>query len=228
MIKWFENIIKHLPNIKVEERDDHSVILEDKITLHRDIYENRKHQVLSRLDSLFGKNQTTIYARNTNVVTLSKSEAEQFVNNNHLMGYGGGKVFLGLRDDTELVAVVVFSKILFMKYENPPYYSVELERYCSLTGTTVLGGLDKLIKAYLKDHEVNDVVTYIDKEWSNGSSYLKIGFEKVEETSPILFQVDRKTLERAPRIINTENEQYYFVQNKGNVKMRLTIAQFEG
>ena len=201
------------------------------ICVHYDLYKRRKAMVLSRLISLLGLNLSTVYARDTTVVDLTKGEAETFVNANHLMGFGGGKTFVGLRDDTELVAVAVFSKILFMKYEDPAYYSVELERYCSLTDTTVAGGLGKLIKGYLQRHKVDDIVTYIDKEWSEGQTYLKFGFEIVAETEPLVFEVNRQSWQR--RLVRSfkiekdtdDKTLCYHVINKGNIKMRFKLEK---
>jgi hypothetical protein len=178
-----------------EQADD--VVEKNAIVIHRDVYERKPQQLLFRLKSILGLNLTTLYARDTEVVNISRIQAEKFIDANHLIGFGGGKTFLGLRDDTELVAVAVFSKILYMKYEDPPYYSVELERYCSLVDTTVVGGLDKMIKAYLKEHEVDDIVTYVDKEWmdtsrASVSGYGKLGFEVVGETEPLLLRLIKK------------------------------------
>jgi hypothetical protein len=228
---WYSKLQNLFENESFKKDSDNLIIINEKIHLHRDIWESRQIQVISRIESILNQNTNAIYARNTSVIELDKDSAQLFLDDNHLMGYGGGEVFLGLRDDTEVVAVAVFSKILFMKYEDPQYFSVELERYCSLQGTTVVGGLDKLIKAYINDNPVDDIVTYIDKEWSDGSSFVKIGFEVMGETDPIPFVVSTRGWTRTQLKLKKKNTGViidpweYIVENQGNIKMRLITGK---
>lgn len=195
------------------------------VRIHEDLFYTRKNQLVMRLKSLLGLNQSKIHGRSTGVETITKVRAKNFLDENHLMGFGGGKTFLGLIHKNQLVAVAVFSAPRFMKYENPPYYSTELERYCSLSDTTVTGGLDKLIKAFLKNYQTDDLVTTVDLEWSEGKSYLKLGFEKVSTTPSILFAVNKKTFQRRIILSTTElQKNEYVVKNLGNSKLRLRAA----
>lgn len=180
--------------------------------------------MISRISSLVGINKNKIHGRKTKVREISKKEAADFIEANHLMGFGGGKSFLGLHSQDQLVAVAVFSKIRYMKYENPPYYSVELERFCSLECTTVIGGLDKLIKAYIKENSTDDIITYVDKEWSSGDAYYKLGFKFVDETPALAFSINETNFKRT--LITTDQLEkggYHLVKNQGNLKLRLVI-----
>ena len=196
------------------------------IVIHEDVFRSSPEKVISRMRSVLGMNERTVFARKTKAKKNEKRRAKAFVDRHHLLGYGGGYDHYGLLKDDELVAVAVFSKIRKMKYENPPYDSVELERFCSLKNTTVVGGLDKLIKTYLKNHQTDDIVTYIDKEWSSGKGFLQLGFEMVEETSSLSFLVNKTNWKREPikgdrasRLTKTQ----YVIKNKGNLKLRLKV-----
>ncbi|MBD3638285.1 MAG: hypothetical protein HUJ25_13110 [Crocinitomicaceae bacterium] len=208
---------------------NNTLIISNRVTLHHDLYCQSPSKVLSRIQSICGLNKQRIFARKTLVKMVKRAEAISFLNQHHLMGYGGGKTYLGLYYRDKLVALAVFSKVLYMKYEDPPYHSVELERYCSISGITVVGGLDKLIKAYLKNTTVDDIVTYVDKEWSNGSSYLQLGFEVTAETEPLCFLVNSNSWTRTP--VNKDfsskelSDNEYLVSNKGNLKLRFTIPK---
>jgi len=190
------------------------------IVIHEDIFQLRPNQVLSRLKSLSGLNERKVHGRKTKVRKISKETASSFIEENHLMGFGGGKFFYGLMEKEELVAVAVFSRTVWMKNENPPYNSTELVRYCSKSGYTVVGGLDKFVQYFFKNHETDDLVTYIDKEWSDGSSYERIGFKKVEETEPLKFLVERTTWKRRPFEGSDLRKGHYLVSNRGNLKLR--------
>lgn len=194
------------------------------IIIHEDFFHTRKEQLINRLKSQLRLNTNRIHGRSTKVFEITKNQAKKFVDANHLMGFSGGKTFFGLFYKDELVAVAAFAKIRFMKYEDPPYYSSELERFCSLKDSTVVGGLDKVIHHYSKIYKPDDLITFIDLDWSQGKSFLKLGFEKVTITPPILFAVNSKTFER--RVILSDSDKMkgeYLIQNRGNLKLRKVL-----
>lgn len=192
------------------------------IVIHEDLYQTRKSQVIQRLKSILGLNTHRIHGRQLKILEISRVQAETFVNTHHLMGFGGGKTFLGLFYRDTLVGVAIFAKIRFMKYENPSYYSAELERYCSVGDTTLTGGLDKVIQHYLKVYQPDDLVTTADLNWSDGNVYKQLGFVEVAKTDPLLFAINRQTHVR--RLITSPKEKLpgeYLLTNQGNLKLRL-------
>lgn len=196
------------------------------ILVHEDIYRTRKKQVIQRIKSKTGQNQRKIHGRLTRVKSISSKEAKQFVNDNHVMGFGGGKVCYGLLYLNELVAVAIFSNTRLMKYENPPYLSTELVRFCSLADTTVIGGLNKLIHHFCKHHLTDDIVTTVDREWSDGEAYKKTGFDSISVTDSLFFGVDSICFTRRNLKSQTDlKENEYLVQNQGNIKLRKLISR---
>lgn len=194
----------------------------DQVVLHKDLCLTRPKQVMTRVRSLAGFNSRRIHGRKTRVSEIPLTKAESFVNEHHLMGFGGGKVALGLFTGSELVAVGVFSRIRKMKFETPSYLSSELERFCSLPDTTLTGGLDKIIQHYFRHYPSDDLVTYIDKEWSSGNSFLQLGFKLVKETKPLRFAVHAEKLTRRILAVHEKvEENEYEIRNCGNYKLRL-------
>jgi hypothetical protein len=192
------------------------------VILHEDIYQTREQQVIKRLNSLLGLNVKKIHGRNTRVELINKEMARNFVDENHLMGYCNGKVHLGLFYKNELVAVGVFSGIRQMKYENPPYSSGELERFCSLADYAVAGGLDKVVKYYLKNYPADDLITTTDADWSNGGVYSILGFERLGISAPVRFAVNQNTFVRRVLTDTDALSDYeYEVKNLGNIKFRI-------
>ncbi len=191
--------------------------------VHEDIFRARPSQLIARITALAGFNVKRIHGRQTEVRKINRPQAEDFNALYHLNGPGGGKDFYGLFYANELTAVAAFSRPLEMKYESPPYMSGELVRYCSKSGVHVPGGLDKLIQHYFRQHPVDDIVTYIDMEWSDGRSFYSIGFSNVGVTSPICFLVDRLTWCRVRDVTQSiiNGQRYYHLLNKGNLKLRL-------
>lgn len=65
-------------------------------------------------------------------------------------------------------------------------------------------------------------MTYVDKQWSDGGSFIKAGFKKHSETEANYFLVSKKTFER--QLVKDKNciyekDKFYLVQNAGNIKL---------
>jgi hypothetical protein len=70
-------------------------------------------------------------------------------------------------------------------------------RFANLLETVVVGGLDKLLKAFEQDRQPDDIMTYADLDWSEGKSYHRLGFEAISDTKPHYFRLDTTTLTRS-------------------------------
>lgn len=105
-----------------------------------------------------------------------------------------------------LVAVASFSGGKKIVREAVSYRSFELIRFANLLDCTVVGGLDKLLKTFTKEVNPDDIMTYADRDWSDGRSYERLGFERVGSTPPQAFFVNPLTMERcyAERLTETE------------------------
>lgn len=125
-----------------------------------------------------------------------------------------------------LVAVATFSHPRTFLRKERPHRSYELVRFCNLKNTTVVGGLDKLLKHFVREHQPDDLMTYVDLEWSTGYSYQKLGFVLQNDTQPLEFWVDSLSYQRyyphrLPQFVTEENAPtlgYIKVQNAGSRK----------
>lgn len=142
--------------------------------------------VLSRIKSKLGL-CNKIYARKTTVVKLNRSEAYEFLNHNHTNIPLKNKYNFGLMYNNEIVALASFGPIMHKKTEGKGEQSGELIRFCNKLDCTVVGGLSKLLNHFINQHQVDDVMTYIDKDWSDGKSFIQLGFEVVGERKPFPF-----------------------------------------
>ena len=165
------------------------------IHLWEDVWLKKKEQVLIRFKSLFSKN-TGFHARKTKIVQIDSNEAKHFLESNHLQGYVKAKYAFGLSNGSEVIALATFSETRPMKLKSNNYLSAELVRFASANGITVVGGLSKLIKHFCKQVQVNDIMSYADKDWSLGKGYEKLNFIKTAETDPISFYLEKQTLKR--------------------------------
>lgn len=178
------------------------------IHLWEDVERQKPAVVASRLAALQGQS-IRIPGRLTKARRIDKATATTFLDKHHLQASLLGKVRYGLflperyyrvlpaeladtylndRPTGELLlAVATFAQPRIQLRNDLPHRSAELLRMASHIGTTVVGGLDKLLKTYLTNHPADDLMTYADRDWSDGASYRKLGFEQVGETPPQQF-----------------------------------------
>lgn len=165
------------------------------IHLYEDIWTLKNEIVSKRLLAQIGI-QHKIHGRLTTVEKLSAAVSDAFLDAHHLQESVKAHHHLGLFFKGELVAVAAFSKSRLMTYEKEHYRSYELIRFANKSGYTVAGGFSKLLSAFIEEHEVKHLMTYADRDWSNGDSYKKLKFTKIENTVPQAFYVHEITLQR--------------------------------
>lgn len=190
------------------------------VHVDEDQWKRKPTLLLNRLASLYGKSHP-IHARQTVVARIDKSMAVEFQEEHHLQGALAGKYRYGLFDKGELLAVAVFSGLRNMRHTEG-YRSIELLHFCQKGQYLIRGGLSKLLGAMAREFQPNDIMTYIDRDWSEGVKFESLGFERKADLPPISFRVDRTSYERVRLQGDTEvpfSENYYIVQNLGSLKM---------
>lgn len=155
------------------------------VHLHEDVWNRSPNIVQSRLRSKCGFHNKRIYARQTVVKRIPKSEYHLFLDKNHLWGATGAKYAYGLytkssaKEESKLVAVATFSNKRKIKRASTDFHSYELLRFCTEMDCTVVGGLSKLNAAFVKeiartkieDGEDTgiDIVTSIDRDFGTNT-----------------------------------------------------------
>lgn len=130
-----------------------------------------------------------IYARRCIVREVDNLNARVFLKENHIQGFVGSKIKIGLYYNGELVSLMTFGslrKSLGQKSDDDVY---ELLRFSNKKGFSVTGGADKLFKHFLKSNNVKSVVSYSDSSRGVGNLYDKLGFQFIHETIPNYYYV---------------------------------------
>ena len=141
------------------------------IAIWEDDWRDKKDIVKSMLAHKLGvDNSSRVFARKTVIKPVDSATARKFCDSYHIQGACGGTYYLGLytKDSNELVAVSVWRK-----NKNDMY----LDRYC--TSSTVVGGFSKLLKhakALFTQDGFDRIVTFADREVSDGNLYESTGF----------------------------------------------------
>jgi hypothetical protein len=179
------------------------------------------------VQSRLGMNKK-VFARKCLLEKIDKKTAENFLNKYHLMNSTSSSYNYGLFLNEELLAVASFSKGRKMRRLSQEKRSFELIRFCCKDGITVTGGLTKLVKNFCREKKAGDVMTYVDKEFSEGKSFINAGFVTSGETEPNCYLVDKKTFEKIPLNENKhefDKDVYNLYCNKGNLKLIYTPSE---
>lgn len=146
-----------------------------------------------------------MYARNCEVRKIDKETAAEFLNENHSYGdaacryryglylkrYTGKRGEGGVAPGT-LVAVATFSNARKWRKGEKTIKSYEWTRYASLPGVRINGGMGKVLKAFIKEVQPDDIMSYADLEWSEGAVYEQLGFMLEDHKAPVLFSIDSR------------------------------------
>ena len=189
------------------------------IRLWEDVFNTRQAVVLARLATLLGLNER-IHARSTQVVRPARSEFDAFIAAHHLLMPTKTKYRYGLTYQGELVAVAGFGRSCPVQYNGRTYLSYELIRYAGAGGYTVVGGLSKLLGAFVREQRPEHIMTYVDREWSDGRGFLQTGFEKAADTPPQEFWLDPAHCQRHYAAGGAELAAgWQRISNRGNIKL---------
>lgn len=150
------------------------------IHIYEDDWIYKNEIVKDKILKLLGKYKE-IDVNECTIKEVNDKESRIFLDDNHIKGSINCKYNIGLYYNNELYMSFSFSKLKNKK--------TELLRICNKKGYTIIGGEYKLLKYFLKNNDVQTVVTYVDRSWSNGNLYKKLGFNFVKEIKPDYYYI---------------------------------------
>lgn len=190
----------------------------DKFIVYEDWQQRKPEVVKSKIKSILQISKR-IYGRLCELKKISKPEADNFIRQNHIYDTTNSKIKYGLFYKNKLVSVATFAA---QRQFRDGSRSVELLRFCSEKQLTVIGGLDKLLQAYIKEYQPDTIMTYIDLDWGTGDAFKKLGFEITDKRNPEIYFVNKKTGKRIHQKYFNDTENlfsYVTVKNSGSLKM---------
>ena len=186
-------------------------IWEDDWIFKQDIV---KSMILNKL----GKTNNKLFARKCIIKIVDDNKSiKDFLNNNHIQGFVGSKIKLGLFHNDELVSLMTF------KNTNNDY---ELNRFCNLLNTSVIGSFSKLLNHFMKNYKYDNITSFADLSYSYGDIYEK--YFKLEKILPPDYKyiVDGIRIHKFNFRIKNEknimlNKQLYKIYNCGLKKYKI-------
>lgn len=171
--KWY-----HLNKTKHFNKKDIKIIhiWEDDWTFKTNI-------VKSQIKNKIGITENKIFARKCEVKEIKDSKiATKFLNENHIQGRVNSKLKIGLYYKDELVSLMTFDN--YEGRKKMPIGNWNINRFCNKLNTNVVGGASKLLAYFIKNYDVNRIISYADRDWSEGNLYKRLGFSKISESNP--------------------------------------------
>ena len=159
-------------------------IWEDDWLFKQDIV---KSMILNKLHKTHDK----IYARKTTIKEINDNKlVREFLEINHIQGFVGSKVKIGLFIDNKLVSLMTFgNRRVAMGKKSTNEGEYELLRFCNKLNTNVVGGASKLFKYFIINYKPNEITTYADRSFSQGKLYETLGFKSQGKTEPNYYYI---------------------------------------
>jgi hypothetical protein len=152
------------------------------IQIFEDEYQEHKDIVLSKIRHILGsetQDAIKIQGRKCKVKEITNTEAEKFLNANHIQGFANSTIYLGAKLNNEIVAVMSF---LIESKDN-----WNLTRFASKNGTICQGVASKMFSYFIKAYNPATVKSFADRRWTlqgNNNLYTKLGFKLADTLGP--------------------------------------------
>ena len=139
------------------------------IHIWEDDWKTKKDIIKSMILNKLEKTPIKIFGRKCKIKEINNNEIiRNFLNKNHLQGYVGSSIKIGLFYNNEVVSLMLFKKNNEKEYE--------LVRYCNKINTNIIGGASKLFNYFIKNYKFNSIKTFADRSFSSGKIYETLGF----------------------------------------------------
>ena len=146
-------------------------------------WDNNSGRIKLYLKSLFSIGKV-VYARKCAVKSVSYETYRDFCNLYHIQGasqWNVSEYIYGLFHKDELVSVMCFGR---PRMRSKEYGIYELHRYCVKDNCKVIGGANKLHKAFEREHNIKKIISYSDNDYFLGSIYPRLGYKFDNYTNP--------------------------------------------
>jgi hypothetical protein len=169
-----------------------------------------KSMVLNKL----GKNENKIFARKCIIKEISDNNLiRSFLDENHIQGFVGSKVKIGLFYNNDLISLMTFGN-RGNKSTNINKY--ELLRFCNKLNICVMGGASILFKYFIKNYNPTEITAYVDRSFSQGEHYETLGFKFIGKTEPNYYYIIGGI--RYHRKDKLTNKKIFRIYDSGNLK----------
>jgi len=162
------------------------------VHIWEDDWLNKKDIIKSMILNRLNKTENKLFARKCNIKEVDNDLVRIFLYENHIQGFVGSNIKLGLFYDNELVSLMTFGKKRINMGEKHKDGSFEMMRFCNKLNMNVIGGANKLFKYFILNYKINDILSFSDISYFDGKLYEKLGFELEKITEPNYSYYDKQ------------------------------------
>ena len=171
---------------KTEECEKQGIKL---IHIYEDDWIYKQYIIKSRISNFLGKSEK-IFARKCKIKEISDNKLiREFLEKNHLQGFVGSKIKIGLFYNEELVSLMTFGSFRVSMGQKSTEGTYEMLRFCNKLNTNVIGGASRLFKYFINQYKPIEVISYADRSWSSGDLYEKLEFKLIHKTKPNYYYI---------------------------------------
>lgn len=187
------------------------------VNVRSDQWVHQKEKIKSKIKDRLGKNQR-VFGRNCRIQVIHFDTAKKFLDNYHLLGFTKAKHHYGIFEDERLLGVASFGKKCPIDRYGEKSLSSELKRIGFIPGITIIGGFTKVLRHHIKVEQLDDIMTYLDRNWSTGENFEPLGFYE-EDRIKTHFYYDSDNLKTY--LPNEINDQMSLkrIEGAGSIKM---------
>ena len=182
---------------------------------------NKRAIYESIIRNALGAPVVKLKAKKCEIRAITKKEAEEFFNANHLGGYISSKLAYGLFYKDELVQAELLSTPRFNR-------KVEWEstRGCSKLGYMIYGGYEKVLKYFKEEYDPKSIVSYVDFSVFRGALHEHAGFKFKSYTGPDHWYLDAENNLKRYWIVrgNKEVDLKWAADRDANIKYHYWFA----
>jgi len=160
------------------------------IHIYEDDWLYKRSIVESMILNKLNKTKNKIFARKCEIKEIDDNKIiKEFLEKNHIQGFVGSKVKIGLFYNEELISLMTFGSNRKAMGQKSIEGSYEMLRFCNKLNTNVVGGASRLFKYFINEYKPNEVLTYANRSYSNGKLYYNLGFNFIQNTIPNYYYV---------------------------------------
>jgi len=153
------------------------------IHIWEDDWTYKQEIVKSQIKNWINLSVKKISARKCQVKEIKDVKlVREFLNSNHLQGFVNSNLKLGLYYNSDLISMMSFDHLEGRKKMSENEWN--LNRFCNKVNTNVVGGASKLLSYFIKTYKPKRIISYADKDWSQGGLYKVLGFNVLSESVP--------------------------------------------
>ena len=153
------------------------------IHIWEDDFDFKRNILESQIKNWLGLTNNKIFARKCEVRKVNNSKiSSDFLEKNHIQGKVSSSLKLGLYYNNYLVSLMTFDH--FEGRNKMSDYEWNINRFCNKIGFNIIGGASKLLNYFIENYKPKRIISYADKDWSQGKLYEKLGFKKIYESKP--------------------------------------------